>query len=175
MRFVKDEEHFSLILEGLVMKAAERVWIATANLKDLHLPQPGKRRKPLLRHFEKLQRSGVSFRILHGGVPSAPFIRTLNDSLELRTGAGFEMLHCPRNHSKLILVDGRGGYCGSANLTGAGMGARSPGKRNFETGFYTEDPSVIAEMEEYFDGIWMGNRCGDCRMRKVCPEPVSDR
>ncbi len=175
MRFVKDEEHFSLILEGLVLKASERLWIATANLKDLLLPRGGKRGTPLLLYFEKLQRKGVSIRILHGGVPSAPFLRTLAGSLDLKGGEGFEMLHCPRNHSKLILVDGRAGYCGSANLTGAGMGARSPGKRNFETGFYTEDPSVIAEMEEYFDGIWMGNRCGECRMRKVCPQPVSDR
>jgi phosphatidylserine/phosphatidylglycerophosphate/cardiolipin synthase-like enzyme len=33
---------------------------------------------------------------------------------------------------KVVLIDGSRLYLGSANLTGAGMGLRGTGKRNFE-------------------------------------------
>ena len=32
---------------------------------------------------------------------------------------------------------------GSANLTGAGMGMKSPRKRNFEAGILTDDPEMV--------------------------------
>lgn len=43
-----------------------------------------------------------------------------------------ERMLCPRVHFKCIIVDGVKAYFGSANLTGAGMGAKSEKKRNFE-------------------------------------------
>ncbi len=175
MRFIKDWEHYTLLIENGILKARERVWIATATVKDLHVPGTGRHSLPLLHHLEKLQRGGVSIRLLHGGKPSAPFMKTLQGLSELRKGDGFEMLLCPRNHSKLILVDGKMGYTGSANLTGAGMGARSERRRNFETGIYTEDPELIKSMENYFDGIWIGDRCERCGRKDLCPEPVTCR
>lgn len=175
MKFIRDFEHYSMLIENGILKAKKRVWIATATVKDLHVPGGARRSLPLLHHLEKLQRSGVDIRLLHGGKPSAPFAKTLKGLVELRNGDGFEMLHCPRNHSKIILVDGIMGYTGSANLTGAGMGARSERKRNFETGIYTEELELIKSMENYFDGIWIGNLCEKCGRKDVCPEPVTGR
>lgn len=173
MRFIRDAEHFSFLIEKGILKARKRIWIATATVKNLHVPGSDRRSRPLLAHLESMQRSGVNIRLLHGGIPSGPFRETLEKLVELRTGDGFEMLHCPRIHSKMVLVDGVAGYTGSANLTGAGMGARSERKRNFEAGIYTEDPEFIGIMEEYFDGIWRGEYCPDCGLRDRCPEPVS--
>ena len=42
---------------------------------------------------------------------------------------GVERILCPRVHFKSVIVDGRFAYSGSANLTGAGMGAKSKEKR----------------------------------------------
>lgn len=164
-----------MLIEDGILNAKERVWIATATVKDLYVPGAGRRSLPLLHHMEKLQRGGVSIRLLHGGKPSAPFTKTLKGLVELRNGDGFEMLFCPRNHSKMILVDGNMGYTGSANLTGAGMGARSERRRNFETGTYTEEPEMLRTMENFFDSIWIGDQCAKCGRKDVCPEPVTCR
>ncbi len=50
---------------------------------------------------------------------------------------GLERLLSPRVHFKAVVVDGTFAYSGSANLTGAGMGAKSENRRNFEVGFIT--------------------------------------
>ena len=47
-------------------------------------------------------------------------------------------------------------YVGSANLTGAGMGMKSPKKRNFEAGILTDDPEMLDAAIEQFDYVWIG-------------------
>ena len=69
-------------------------------------------------------------------------------------------------------MDNRMAYTGSANLTGAGIGAKSEKNRNFECGVITKDPHEIQELEEYFDGIWIGMFCGKCGRRNICPAPI---
>ena len=46
------------------------------------------------------------------------------------------------------MVDGVKAYFGSANLTGAGMGAKSKKKRNFENGILTDDPALVEPLVE---------------------------
>jgi len=173
MKLIADREHYSYLVEQGILKAKYRIWIATANVKNLHVPGGRHGSVPLLNHFEKLQRNGVNIRILHGSAPSAPFLESLSVLKELRSGEGFEMQLCPRVHSKIIIVDYRMAYTGSANLTGAGIGAKSALKRNFEVGVLTENKEEIQKLEEYFDNIWMGLYCGVCGRRKICPAPVS--
>ena len=173
MRFVTDGDHYEKVVVDGILRAGRRIWIATANVKDLHVIGGGRRSLPLLNHFEKMQRKGVSIRILHGTKPSVPFINTLSKMTELNQGDGFEMQLCPRVHSKIVIVDNRLAYTGSANLTGAGIGAKSDKKRNFECGVITTDPEEILLLEEYFDNIWMGLFCRECGRRDVCPSPVN--
>ncbi|MCK5784974.1 MAG: phospholipase D family protein [Candidatus Sabulitectum sp.] len=172
MKLITDGEHYSRVVEQGILKARKRIWIATANVKNLHVPGGNRRSLPLLRHFEKLQREGVSIRILHGSKPSAPFLDTLSEVIELHQGDGFEMQLCPRVHSKIVIVDNSMAYTGSANLTGAGIGAKSDKRRNFECGIITEDPVEIQKIEEYFDNIWMGSFCMACGRRNICPGPL---
>ena len=56
---------------------------------------------------------------------------------------GLKMRQCPRVHLKLIAVDGSSLYLGSANFTGAGLGAKGDGRRNFEMGIVTDDEGML--------------------------------
>jgi phosphatidylserine/phosphatidylglycerophosphate/cardiolipin synthase-like enzyme len=76
---------------------------------------------------------------------------------------------------KMIAVDGALLYLGSANFTGAGFGAKSDGRRNFETGIVTDDELVLDEMQATFEAIWSGRRCGACQLRGECPAPLDAR
>ena len=81
------------------------------------------------------------------------------------------MRMCPRVHLKLVIVDGRFLYLGSANFTGAGLGAKGSGRRNFEIGVVTDDPLWLDETQEMFDRIWRGAECLRCTLRATCPRP----
>ena len=77
-----------------------------------------------------------------------------------------------RVHFKLIIVDSAIAYVGSANLTGAGMGMKSPKKRNFEAGILTDDPEMLEAAIEQFDNVWIGKFCKDCGRRDYCSDPI---
>ena len=83
---------------------------------------------------------------------------------------GLERILCPRVHFKSVVVDGGFAYTGSGNLTGAGMGAKSEGKRNFEAGIITRDPCLVEQIMAQFDTVWMGERCGGCRRKEYCAD-----
>ena len=70
-------------------------------------------------------------------------------------------------------VDGAKAYFGSANLTGAGMGAKSEWKRNFENGVLTDDPALVEPLAEQFDSVWRGDFCHECGRRDFCGDPVA--
>ena len=81
---------------------------------------------------------------------------------------GLERILCPRVHFKSVVVDGVFAYTGSANLTGAGMGAKSKHRRNFEAGIVTTDPTLIDGIMQQFDTIWMGAHCEACQRKEYC-------
>src|SRR5438552_3618023 len=81
---------------------------------------------------------GVEVRLLHAGVPSAAALLELKEGLP----KNLWIRRCPRLHAKTVIVDARGMYLGSANLTGAGLGAKADGRRNFEWGVWTESAGM---------------------------------
>ena len=85
---------------------------------------------------------------------------------------GLELKVCPRVHFKAVVVDGAWAYVGSANLTGAGLGAKGDDTRNFELGFVTEDFDVIDRVTALYEAVWSGAECRGCRLRGVCPDPI---
>ena len=84
------------------------------------------------------------------------------------------MRRCPRVHVKAVIVDGLGMYLGSANLTGAGLGAKSPRRRNFEAGIWTDELSLIDPVADMLEGIWSGRECPDCGRHEYCPVPLEE-
>jgi phosphatidylserine/phosphatidylglycerophosphate/cardiolipin synthase-like enzyme len=73
-----------------------------------------------------------------------------------------------------VIVDGAWTYLGSANLTGAGLGAKGDGRRNFELGFCTEDFDTIDRARALFEAVWTGAECATCKLRRLCPDPIGE-
>ena len=178
LQMVKDAEHYEVT--RAMREARVSLWVATANVKDIHLEAPiGTRARArgryesILEVFDGLAGRGVELRLLHACPPSRPFRARLSRHRKLRDGA-LAMRCCPRAHLKMIVIDGRMLYLGSANFTGAGLGAKAEGRRNFEIGIVTEDELLLDEMQSTFDAIWSGRRCGGCRLRAQCPAPIDE-
>jgi phosphatidylserine/phosphatidylglycerophosphate/cardiolipin synthase-like enzyme len=99
-------------------------------------------------------------------------IATRAPSLQSQQQSRFEMRLCPRVHLKAVIVDGGFLYLGSANWTGAGLGVKGSGRRNFELGMVTDDGPLLDDVQEIFDRIWRGAECAACKLRSVCPRPL---
>ena len=178
---VSGRGHYESVIEA-VQRAERSVWIATANLKELMVEDlravPGRRRgraryRSVLEAFDDLARSGVEIRILHASLPSRAF-RDRFDSLPRLVGGGVELRSCPRVHLKMVVIDARLLYLGSANWTGAGLGAKGAGRRNFELGILTDDDAMLDEAQSMFDHLWWGRECARCRLRDECEMPIAE-
>ncbi|MGA2447048.1 MAG: phospholipase D-like domain-containing protein [Polyangiaceae bacterium] len=80
--------------------------------------------------------------------PSSPLGPRISDRRASRCG--------PRVHLKLVAIDGALLYLGSANFTGAGLGAKGDGRRNFELGIVTDDEWMLDVAQQRFDFLWRG-------------------
>jgi phosphatidylserine/phosphatidylglycerophosphate/cardiolipin synthase-like enzyme len=163
-------EHYDEVVQA-VRKARVSVWIATANLKDLHVEVGRRRYGSMLGEIDALAGRGVDLRILHASLPSRPFRDTFDRYPRLHRG-GLQLRQCPRVHLKTVIVDGCWLYLGSANWTGAGLGVKAEHKRNFELGWLTEDEHVLDEVQARFERIWNGTECAGCGQREVCEAPL---
>lgn len=173
----KDELYQRVVLERLA-QARESVLIATANVKAMLVELNGTFR-PVADLFAQLARRGVSVRLLHAELPSRPFRAAFDKHEKLirdggRGGARMELKLCPRVHFKAVLVDGAWLYLGSANLTGAGLGAKHANARNFELGLVTEDFDTIDRVSALFESVWTGAECRTCRYFDLCPDPIGE-
>ncbi len=178
LSLIEGRAHYDEIVMRVVAGARVSVWIATANVKELRVEAPvGTRARAqgryvsVLELFTGLAARGVELRLLHAGVPSRPFREELARRRALTAG-GLAMRRCPRVHLKMIAVDGASLYLGSANWTGAGLGAKGDGRRNFEAGVLTDDDVMLDQMQGTFDSIWSGRECKGCRLRSLCPAPL---
>jgi phosphatidylserine/phosphatidylglycerophosphate/cardiolipin synthase-like enzyme len=136
----------------------------------MHLERGG-RFVSVLELFGELHARGVELRLLHAELPSRPFRRSFDKQAGLVAG-GLGLRICPRVHFKAVVVDRAWVYLGSANLTGAGLGAKDERRRNFEVGVCTEDFETIDRATALFEAVWSGAECGACKLRSVCPDPI---
>jgi phosphatidylserine/phosphatidylglycerophosphate/cardiolipin synthase-like enzyme len=181
MELVGGRGHYERVLAA-VLGAKVSVWIATANVKELmvedHRARAGRRRSmkkaayvSVLAHLDELAARGVELRLLHAELPSRPFRAELAHHPRLVAG-GLALRRCPRVHMKAVIVDGELLYLGSANWTGAGLGAKGSGHRNFELGFVTDDAPLLDQIQALYDRVWTGGECGACKLRDECPGPL---
>lgn len=179
MRLLEDREHYEDVMLGAVSRARVSVWISTANLKEVMIEAPigsaaraRGRYLSITERLAELVRRGVELRILHASSPSRALRRALGRHPEL-TLPTFELRQCPRVHMKVIAVDGNYLYLGSANLTGAGLGAKGVGRRNFELGICTDDDWMLDAVQARYERIWSGGECAACRLKAECGAPLS--
>ena len=176
--FVVDRAHYEKVTLAIA-GARTSVWISTANVKQLMTEAPigtsaraRGRYDPILDTLQSLCDRGVQVRILHATAPSGPFRQELAARAGRLVRPRFEMRLCPRVHMKMIAIDGALLYLGSANFTGAGLGAKGDGRRNFELGVLTDDEWMLDQAQARFELIWRGGECGACKLRRECPGPL---
>ena len=167
--FITDVEIYERVLGEGVLGAREYVWIGTANVKDLHVDKKGKSKMvPFLETLSDLARKGVKIRLVHAREAGQAFRRDFDKYPRLLEG--LERKVCPRVHFKCVVVDGVFAYSGSANLTGAGMGAKSSSRRNFESGIVTTDKGLVGKIAGQFERVWKGHYCKECKRKEYCDE-----
>ena len=187
VELVVDQEHFERVVRHGILQARVSLDIATADFKALLVPvqylasrhdrsgRPARggfrnRAVSIVNVLAAMAERGVEVRVLHAGVPSSPALR------ELRRGIPRNMVlrRCPRLHAKVVLIDARAMYLGSANLTGAGLGAKADGRRNFECGVWTTSTPLIDGVAQQFNRLWEGRQCRSCRRHDICPVPLEE-
>ena len=167
LEFITDHEIYTKVISGQVPKALGFLWLATADLKDLYVDKQGGM-VPFLEVLSDLVNRQVAVRLLHAKEPGPAFRKDFDRYPNLIEGV--ERILCPRVHFKTVVVDGRFAYSGSANLTGAGMGAKSKERRNFESGFITTDNEIIEKIMQQYDEVWIGRHCKGCRRKEFCAD-----
>lgn len=172
VELIYDKEHFSQVVRDGMLKAKTSITIATADFKAMMVPVgTGRRSESIVSVLHRLADKGVETRLLHAGVPSGPAIR----QLKLAKGKGVTVRRCPRLHGKTVIIDCETMYLGSANLTGAGLGAKGDTRRNFEWGIWTKSSELIDSVQENFDALWEGHHCDACSLGKeYCPVPLEE-
>lgn len=164
LRLIKNEEHYNEVISR-VAQVRGSLRIGTADIKDLHI-KVGTSAVPFLGVLATLLKRGVKVRLIHAKEPG-PILREEFDRFPI-LAERLERVLCPRVHFKLMLFDMHTVYVGSANLTGAAMGIKSPLRRNFECGILTNVPSLVDEASALFDYVWMGAGCAKCGRKKYC-------
>lgn len=168
LNYIPNSGHYNEVLSR-VIHVKQSLWIGTADIKDLYIEEKEKA-VPFLAVLAKLIKRGVAVRLIHAKEPGPAFREDFDKYPALYDG--LERILCPRVHFKMMVFDGKEAYIGSANLTGAGIGMKADGTRNFEAGILTDDPEIVERAMNQFDEVWMGKHCKTCKRKDFCPDPI---
>ena len=168
LTYISNSAHNKEVLSR-VQSVKHMLWIGTADIKDLYV-EIGNEKKPFLALIAQLIRRGVEVRLIHAKEPGPNFREDFDKYPIL--AESLERVLCNRVHFKIIAIDCEWVYVGSANLTGAGMGMKSPLKRNFEAGIFTDEPHLVDGAMEEFDRIWRGDECKKCGRKDFCIDRI---
>lgn len=168
LKYISNEAHYTEVL-AQITSAKRTLWLGTADIKDLYTDFSGIK-APFLKELALLIRRGVGVRLIHAKEPGPAFREDFDRYPSLING--LERVLCPRVHFKLVIIDNHFAYIGSANLTGAGIGMKSAGTRNFESGIFTDLPEIVGPAIAQFDAVWMGAGCKGCKRRDFCGDPI---
>lgn len=163
-KYIADEAHFKDILSRVPL-VRRTLWIGTADIKDLYIDD-----RPFLGILADLVSKGREVRLIHAKEPGPNFREDFDRYPILFTG--MERALCPRVHFKILIFDMKVAYIGSANLTGAGIGMKGAGTRNFEAGILTDEPALVEAAINQFDSVWRGAKCKSCGRKKFCGDPI---
>jgi phosphatidylserine/phosphatidylglycerophosphate/cardiolipin synthase-like enzyme len=169
---LKNAEIYRKVVLDRMLRAERSLWIASANLKDMHV-EHRRTFRSVLAVFRDLSDKGVDVRVLHAGVPGDRYLYSLKDA-GLIGAPNFTMKRCPRVHFKCVLVDDTWSFLGSPNLTGAGMGAKSDHRSNFELGILSDDAGLRHGLLSLFLDVWSGRMCETCGRKPFCPVPLEE-
>ena len=101
-RFVQDRMIYTEIIAKLVPQAQKRLWIATADIKDMYVEYNGSM-VPFLKILAELIGKGVEIRLIHAKEPGQPFREDFDRYPRLHKY--LERVLCPRVHFKCIIIE----------------------------------------------------------------------
>lgn len=167
-QYIANDDHYDKVIDK-IKDCKKTLWIGTADIKDLYV-KDGRGTKPLLEVLSDLAKRGVEIRLIHAKEPGPAFRQDFDKYPALIDG--MERVLCPRVHFKIIILDLKTAYVGSANLTGAGLGMKGENTRNFEAGVLSSNKDFVKNAAEQFDSVWMGAHCKGCRRKEFCGDPI---
>lgn len=174
-RLIINEDHYKEVIQG-ICAAKSSIRIMTADFKRFNLKPTGNQGKnykdgtPFIKYLMAKAVQGVSVQIICSR-PSSTFQEEWKEYYrQMSKPTLFEYKFCIRNHSKVVIVDGRIAYVGSANVTPAGLGQSIFTPGNFEAGIITEDPQLISSANTLFSMVWGVNNCTNCHRADKCEE-----
>ena len=168
------ENHYEEVIER-ICAAKSSIRIMTGDFKRFKLKPTAKQGKnyndgtPFIKHLMEKAGKGISVQIICSR-PSKSFKEEYDALYEKIKPKNFRIYYCERNHSKVVIVDNKVAYVGSANVTPAGLaqGVMSPG--NFEVGILTENCQFISQLNTLFSKIMNGDYCYNCHLANKCVE-----
>lgn len=166
--FISNTDHYNKVLSQ-VASVKRSLWIGTADIKDLYV-KVETQTKHFLAVLAQLIKRGVEVRLIHAKEPGPAFREDFDKYPVLFDQ--LERVLCPRVHFKMLVFDCQTVYIGSANLTGAGIGMKGDGTRNFEAGIFTDNPEIVEQAMNQFDDVWIGKHCKSCKRKEFCGDPI---
>ena len=168
------ESHYEEVIER-ICAAKSSIRIMTGDFKRFKLKPTAKQGKnyndgtPFIKHLMEKAGKGIAVQIICSR-PSKSFKEEYDALYEKIKPKNFRIYFCERNHSKVVIVDNKVAYVGSANVTPAGLaqGVMSPG--NFEIGILTENHQFISQLNTLFSKIMNGDYCYNCHLANKCVE-----
>lgn len=168
IQYIADRDHYTHVLQRCAAVKHD-LWIGTADLKDLYVGK-GTKVEPFLAVLDRLLKQGVEVHLLHAKEPGENFRADFDRYPGLWNR--LERRLCPRVHFKIMIFDCATAYIGSANLTGAGIGMKGEGNRNFEAGILTDEPHLVDAAADHFDSVWRGDHCRSCKRKDFCGDHI---
>ena len=171
-RLITNESHYQEVIEK-ICSAKSSVKIMTANFKRFRLKPTGSQGgnyndgTPFVKYLMAKAIQGVSIQIICS-MPSSSFRDEWKEFYQQMNPELFEYMFCERNHAKVVIIDDRIAYVGSANVTpaGIGQGLFTPG--NFEAGIISMNPEVVSSAKTLFSTIWGKAHCDKCHRADMC-------
>ena len=169
---ITNENHYDVVIKR-ICSAKSSIKIMTANFKRFRLkPEPNQGNDysdgtPFIKYLMEKAVQGVHVQIICSR-PSSSFTEEWEDYYNQMEPELFEYMFCERNHSKMIIIDDKIAYVGSANVTPAGLGQGIFTPGNFEVGIITENKDVVTSAIDYFSMIWDEKFCATCHRADKC-------
>ena len=177
----KSQSQVRLITEDFFQEVIKRacaakssIKIMTADFNRIRLKPKRKQGKnygdgtPFFDFLMEKANKGVSVEIITA--EQSGFFQDDVERANCNTPNKFSVWLCARNHAKVVIIDDKIAYIGSANMTKAGLGQPYCTPGNFEVGILTKEPDIIASLIERFSDIKHYKFCDDCHRKKDCIE-----
>lgn len=161
VQLLQYDELYRQVIVGLMGGAKKSIKIASSHVKNFRINHDTTHifLSDFLSYLIKKRNVSIQLLITANASKSRLFdTLLLHQNVEIRL--------CARNHLKLIIVDSRKVYCGSANLTTAGLGGKNRNARNFELGFISENRDLVQALNSLFSDIWQERYCERCRYKR---------